>query len=122
MGSTKRLIVLLVALLSTVGAAGSAVAGFVIEGDMNSMTAFLAVMISTIIGIIATAIYFVNLIYRGQQSRNKFTRALANQLHKDIKGLPTIDPAQDDKMQKIIELLMEIRQDSRQQNSWQNRP
>ena len=125
MVSTKRLIVLLIALLGTVGAAGSAVAGFVIEGDMNSLTAFLVLVLAVISAIIATAWWFINLIYRGKDSKSKFNRLLANQLLKDIRGVAPSDsdPTEairslDKNVCVLIDLMMEMRANN-QPDRWE---
>lgn len=86
MSSTRRLMILLAALLAGEGIAGSAAAGFVIEGDMNSFTAILLLIITMGATFFGTTWLFMQQVVKGRESKNKLIRAFAEQLYRDVNG------------------------------------
>lgn len=108
--STKRLIILLAALLVVEGAAGSAFAGLVIEGDMNSLTAVLLVILAMGCTFGFTIYMVLRLAENGKTSEKAIIRKFASLIFGGDKDDPkeVIDEIRGMRgdMKTLIELLM----------------
>ena len=87
--------ILLAIVLGAEGAAGSAVAGLYIEGDMNSLTAVLLVIIAMGCTFGFTVAFIFWLASEGKKSKRAVIRAFAKQLFRDVKGASPLDPMEE---------------------------
>lgn len=123
MHSTKRLLILLTALLGVEGVTGSALAGFVVEGDMDSFTAVLLVIMAMGGTFIGTVWLFMQQVIKGRQSKNRLIKTFSEQLYRDMNGSNPADPTEvlqelNLNMKKLIELMMNERA-NRPQEPWE---
>ena len=125
MTSTKRLIVLIAALLGIEGAAGSAIAGLYIEGDMDASTAILTVIISILVTAIGTLYSIMVAADKARKSKNRMARALGELIYQDTHGATPTDPDEtlrelNENVKKLVELMMVERANSPQE-PWEGR-
>lgn len=123
MCSTKRLMILMIAVLGVEGVAGSALAGLYIEGDMNSLTAVLLVILAMGCTFGFTIWFILRQAETGRRSKNPVIKAFAEQLFRDVGGESPKDPTAvleslDKNIRILIDLMMQDRAEH-QRDRWE---